>query len=100
MTKELYKLTPYIEVVETNHGIMSKCRVCGHIYGSADESYKYNSLIYERNPEEIHPAERRMAPDTTWCMYREYYCPNCGTQIEVEVAPHGSPIVVNYRGLA
>jgi acetone carboxylase gamma subunit len=30
-------------------------------------------------------------PDPTWVQLREYYCPGCGTQLEVEAVPRGCP---------
>jgi N-methylhydantoinase B/oxoprolinase/acetone carboxylase alpha subunit len=92
-----FKLTLYVNVVETEQGDMNVCSKCGFVYGPSGENFKYNCLVYERNPEEIHPPERKMAPNRDWCIYREFYCPSCGTQVEVEVCPHGAPIMVNYK---
>jgi acetone carboxylase gamma subunit len=39
----------------------------------------------------------RLGFDRDWCIYREFYCPSCGRQIEVEVTPPGTPILNNYR---
>lgn len=94
-----YQLTPYVNIVDTEQGNVAVCSQCNHVYGPVAENFKYHCLIYERNPEEIHPPERRMAPNKEWCIYREFYCPGCGTQVEVEVCPHGAPIWVNYRDL-
>jgi len=91
-----YSLTPYVNVVDTDQGDMSVCSQCGFVYGHVKDNFKYHCLIYERDPEEIHPPERLMAPDKEWCIYREFYCPGCGAQVEVEVCPHGAPIMVNY----
>lgn len=95
--KVLLKLTPYVNIVETDQGDMTVCTTCGFIYGKASDNFKYGCLIYERNPEEIHPPERRMSPNKDWCIYREFYCPGCGTQVEVELCPHGAPIMANYE---
>ncbi len=92
-----FKLTPYVNIVETDQGDMALCSGCGFVYGPASHNFKYNCLVYERDPEEIHPPERKMAPDKEWCMYREFYCPGCGSQVEVEVCPHGASIMSNYE---
>jgi len=91
-----YHLTPYVNVVATNKGDVNVCSKCDFIYGSVHRNFKYDCLIYERDPEEIHPPSRKMAPDKEWTMYREFYCPGCGTQVEVELCPHGAPIMQNY----
>jgi len=54
-------------------------------------------LIYERDPKEIHPG--KLGPDRDWTVYREFYCPGCGTQIEVEVTPPWTPILNYYSNL-
>ena len=92
-----FKLTPYVNLAETDQGDMAVCSHCDFVYGPASHSFKYYCLIYERDPEEVHPPERLMAPDKNWCIYREFYCPGCGTQVEVEVSPHGAPVISNYE---
>ena len=32
-------------------------------------------------------------PDPEHCEIREYYCPGCGSQLEVEIVPFGYPAV-------
>ncbi len=34
-----------------------------------------------------------------WYTLREFYCPGCGTQVEVETTPHGTPILRNYGSI-
>ncbi|SQH71272.1 acetone carboxylase subunit gamma [Helicobacter mustelae] len=77
------------------------CRMCGHDFGDARDTYKKGTLIYDRNPEEIHQAiidpkryKYTFAPDPKFCRIYEYYCPTCGTQIETDyVPPHYPPII-------
>jgi len=99
--KELGELTLYTNVGETKDGqIVTYCKECGFIYGDSDHNFKYYCLVYEQNPLEILPgpeSKDRMAPDPDWCIFREFYCPGCGRQIEVESTPPGTPIVHNYR---
>ena len=70
-----------------------ECRVCDHVIGTATKSYKEGMLVYDRDPREIHPPildpERyrfTFSPDPEWVRILEYYCPNCGTQVETEYA--------------
>jgi acetone carboxylase gamma subunit len=74
------------------------CRPCNHEIGSAHKNYKEGLLVYNRDPREIHKPildpelyEFTFAPDPTWCRILEYYCPSCGTQVEVEYLPPGHP---------
>jgi acetophenone carboxylase len=87
-------ITEYLEIdleKETWH-----CRTCGSELISARENYKKGCLVYERDPREIHPplvdAEFNFSPDPEWIRILEFYCPNCGTQIETEYLPPGHPI--------
>lgn len=73
-----------------------ECRPCGRKLGGARENYKRGTLVYDRDPREVHrplldPAlyERTFSPDPGWCRILEYYCPGCGTMIEVEYLPPG-----------
>ena len=77
-----------------------ECRRCNHVIGSARDNYKRGLLVYDRDPREIHkplldPAlyDRTYSPDPAWCRILEYYCPSCGTMVEVEYLPPGHPPV-------
>jgi acetone carboxylase gamma subunit len=73
------------------------CNRCGHDLGSARDNYKKGCLISSRDPGEVHPpfiegTEYSFAPDSEWCRIVEFYCPGCGTLIEVEYLPPGHPL--------
>jgi acetone carboxylase gamma subunit len=75
-----------------------ECRRCGHDIGNARENYKRGLLVYDRDPREVHPPlldpkryARTYSPDPEWCRILEYYCPQCGTMMEVEYLPPGHP---------
>lgn len=87
-------LTPYIDVVKKKDGKkVLKCSQCNFEYCDAKENFKLYSLVYDRDPKEIQPGE--MGPDKDWMIYREFYCPSCGSQTEVEACPPGMPILHN-----
>jgi acetone carboxylase gamma subunit len=76
------------------------CNRCGSELGPARESYKQFTLVYDRDPREIHrpyigPESSQFghtcSPDPEWCRILEFYCPNCATMIEVEYLPPGHP---------
>jgi acetone carboxylase gamma subunit len=43
---------------------------------------------------EIYPGPR--SPDPAWCEIREFYCPQCGAQLEVESVPPGYPVTFDF----
>ena len=72
------------------------CRRCGKELFSARDNYKKGCLVYDRDPREIHnpiPGETSIFyPDPNWVRYLEFYCPGCGTLMDVEPLPPGHPI--------
>ena len=72
------------------------CHSCGQRLIGARENYKHGCLVAERDPREIHPpiieGDYTFSPDPEWVRILEFYCPNCGRQIETEYLPPGHPI--------
>jgi len=72
------------------------CHSCDHALIGARQSYKRGCLVAERDPREIHApvleGEYSFSPDPDWSRIVEFYCPNCGRQIETEYLPPGHPI--------
>jgi acetone carboxylase, gamma subunit len=64
--------------------------------GSASENVKHGLLVKERDPTEIHQplisGEYNFAPNPDWIRILEFYCPQCGLQVETEYLPPGHPI--------
>ena len=77
------------------------CSPCGHKLISARENYKKGCLVYDRDPREINlplvDEEFNFAADPNWMRILEFYCPNCGTQIETEYLPPGHPITYDIE---
>jgi acetophenone carboxylase len=73
-----------------------QCRRCDHALGDARKNYKFECLVVDRDPREIHPpvitGPYTFAPDPEWCRIVEFYCPGCLTLLEVEYLPPGHPI--------
>lgn len=81
-----------------------RCRRCAHDFGSARGNYKEGTLVYDRDPREIHQPildpdryEYTFSPDPEYCRILEYYCPTCATQLETEYVPPGHPPVVDME---
>ena len=88
------RITEYLDLdLETE---MWCCHKCGTELIAARRSYKEGCLVYDRDPREIHrpvvEGEYTLAPNPLWCRILEFYCPKCGTMIEVEYLPPGHPI--------
>lgn len=90
--KILLPLTPDLFIVQKGGERIVKCR-CGHEFGDYRVNWKLYSSIYVRDTEEkleeIYRGNEQ--PDPSWVQIREYYCPGCGAQLEVEAVPRGSP---------
>ena len=94
----LFELTPYVNIAKDQNGKeKAVCSKCGFVYCDKSENFKLYCLVYQQDPKEIHPGI--LGPDKEWTVYREFYCPGCGTQIEVEVTPPGTPIFNYYSNL-
>lgn len=92
-----YGLHLYI-VQKANGERIVKCD-CGHEFCDYRENWKLHAKIFVRDTEEkmneIYP--KLMSPDPEWQVIREYYCPSCATQLEVEAVPPWYPIILDFE---
>ena len=88
----LLPLTPNLFIVQKGNERIVKCR-CGHEYGDYRVNWKLYASVYVREtPEQLQEVYHgREQPDPTWVQLREYICPGCGSQLEVEAMPRGAP---------
>jgi acetone carboxylase gamma subunit len=88
----LLPLTSNLFIVQKEADRVVKCR-CGHEFGDYRVNWKLGASISVRDTEEKLREVYRGSeqPDPTWVQIREYYCPGCGAQLEVEAAPRGCP---------
>lgn len=95
--KILLPLTEDLFIVEKGEERIVKCR-CGQEYGDYRENWKLQALIHVRETEEeiqeLYPFPSR--PDPQYCEIREFYCPGCAAQLEVETVPFGYPLVFDF----
>lgn len=77
---------------------VTKC-VCGCEFGDYRRNWKYQALVYVRDSEEkqreVYPAMMHAHPD--WMVLREFYCPGCMAQLEVEAVPPGYPLIFDFQ---
>jgi acetone carboxylase gamma subunit len=90
--KILLPLTPHLFLVQKGRERIVKCD-CGHEFGDYRVNWKLHSSIHVRDSEDaLREVYRgREQPDPTWVQIREYYCPGCAAQLEVEAVPRGCP---------
>jgi acetone carboxylase gamma subunit len=90
--KILLPLTPALFIVQKGNERIVKCR-CGQEFGDYRVNWKLEALIHVRDSEASlsDVYQGREQPDPEWIQVREYYCPGCGTQLEVEAVPRGTP---------
>ena len=88
----LLPLTPALFVVQKGSERIVKCR-CGQEFGDYRVNWKLYSLIHVRDSVDALDQVYRgtQQPDPSWVQIREYYCPGCGSQLEVEAVPRGTP---------
>jgi len=60
-----------------------ECLKCNTILCDASQNYKECVPYIDRDPREVN----HMLIDPDWMIYREYYCPNCATLLEVDPTP-------------
>ena len=88
----LLPLTPSLFIVAKQGERIVKCR-CGHEFGDYRINWKLESLIRVRDDEaslgQIYKGREQLDP--SWVQVREYICPGCATQLEVEAVPRGCP---------
>jgi N-methylhydantoinase B/acetone carboxylase alpha subunit len=71
---------------------------CGHDLGPHDRNWKLHALVHVRETEEemLEVYPRMGGPDPRLQQLREYLCPSCARQLEVEALPPGYPIVHDF----
>ncbi len=93
----LLPLTDELFIVQKGEDRIVKCS-CGQEFGDYRVNWKLQALIHVRESmeeiQEIYPYPG--APDPTYCEIREYYCPGCGSQLQVETVPYGYPVVFDF----
>jgi acetone carboxylase gamma subunit len=71
---------------------------CGHDFCSWRENWKLYAAIRVRDSNEslreVYPKMAHRDPE--WEELREYFCPSCARQLEVEAVAHGYPVVHEF----
>jgi acetone carboxylase gamma subunit len=71
---------------------------CGHDFCPPNRNWRMEALVFVRDDAEamgeIYPGFA--GPDTDWSELREFYCPSCARQLEVEAVPPGYPVLHEF----
>jgi acetone carboxylase gamma subunit len=86
-----------LNVVRSGERLVIRCD-CGHDLCEHDENWKMEAAVFVRDTDELmREIYPRMAhADTDWMELREYYCPSCARQLEVEAVPPGYPVIHEF----
>ena len=89
----LVVLQEHLYVVRKQDGSrIVKCG-CGQEFGDYRRNWKFEALVYERDPADGEVFLGPRAADAEWMILREFYCPGCGAQLDVEAVPPGYPFI-------
>ena len=71
---------------------------CGHDFCGHDRNWKMDALVFIRDTDELllEIYAKKSHCETDWMELREYYCPTCLRQLEVEGLPPGYPVVHEF----
>jgi N-methylhydantoinase B/acetone carboxylase alpha subunit len=71
---------------------------CGHDFCPPDRNWKMEAVVAVRGTieamREVYPKMAHADPE--WMELREFYCPSCARQLEVEAVPPGYPVVHDF----
>jgi acetone carboxylase gamma subunit len=91
----LVVLQEHLYVVESEPTPIVKC-LCGYEFGDYQRNWKESALVYERDPQDGEVFAPPRGASSEWVVLREFYCPGCGAQLDVEVCPSIYPFVHNF----
>ncbi len=80
-----------LEVREKEGRDVFGCRRCQRYLGDATGNYKEYALVRERGLDELGPPYPPRL--RTRFVLREFYCPGCGAQLEVDLVRPGQPVL-------
>jgi acetone carboxylase gamma subunit len=94
----LLPIALHLCIVQKDDGArVVKCD-CGHEFGDYHRNWKLAARVRVRNTkagiDELYPHPMGCHPE--WMELREYFCPGCWTQLDVEAVPPGYPVVFNF----
>lgn len=96
--KILVPLSEHLNIVAKGTERIVKCD-CGYEFGDWRVNWKLNALIHVLDTKEKLIEVYSEYPgigDPEYCDVREFYCPGCGSLLEVEAVAKGYPIIFDW----
>lgn len=78
-----------LAVRSTDDGDRTLCLRCGHVVCLPHENWRLHVRVADVDPAGIWPVypTHTRAPSLDNAIYREYFCPGCGTMFDVDCVP-------------
>lgn len=86
-------LNEFLEIVHDGERDVIRCARCGLDLCAANENHKLFALMREGPVQEAGPHVNPHHLGGDKFVLRQFFCPNCLTQINTEVALRGEPIL-------
>jgi N-methylhydantoinase B/oxoprolinase/acetone carboxylase alpha subunit/acetone carboxylase gamma subunit len=87
-----------LNAVRSSDGALTVRCDCGHDFCGPERNWKMEAVVYVRDTveamREVYPKMAHADPE--WMELREFCCPSCARQLEVEAAPPGYPVVHEF----
>ncbi len=85
------EINEYLKIAEIKGEKVIQCR-CGHLVGPASENFKNHVLRKDFPLTKAGPWVATYKTNSPF-VFREFYCPNCKTLLETEVALKQAPVL-------
>ncbi|MBI4334728.1 MAG: hypothetical protein HY673_26025 [Chloroflexi bacterium] len=83
------RIAEALEIVPHENARVIRCTRCQHIICDASEEWKKRAAMCDKPVTNAGPLFPRDSP----FLLREFYCPGCGTMLDVDVVMKGDPII-------
>jgi len=90
-------LQEHLYVVEQADGSRVVRCDCGQEFGDYRRNWKEAALVHERDGSDGEVYRGPRIADPGWSILREFYCPGCATQLDVEVVPRVYPFIFSFQ---
>ncbi len=90
------RINEQLEIVGSGTGATIRCR-CGYTIGPATENYRLHVLLREQPVQRAGPWVDRYHVGGDQFVCREFFCPQCLTLLDVEIAQRHEPILWDVR---
>jgi acetone carboxylase, gamma subunit len=86
-----------LNVVRRDGELVIRCD-CGHDFCPPNRNWKMEAVVFIRDdPEKMLEIFPKMAGgDTDWMELREFFCPDCARQLEVDACTPGYPVIHDF----